>query len=238
MLFRLAFVQITVGGCCDLIAQCSLVRIYHCTYHQSHSSKSSKDLPLLDGVGWKYRRDYHPFFLGNHIHKSINYLRLISRLQFTASSYLLSVNRRIDILQGGPCYAPWGTTPLRTALAASMVVNFLVTGLIVFKILKVFLELKATSVERMMGSLSSTGSTKLRHIIFMVIESGRHGVVCHLPGSRRDYQPVVLQAMQATLGLIIAEDFVIVIHQMFNVIIISVHFFFIFFLFYWWHLLG
>ena len=83
-----------------------------------------------------------------------------------------------------------------------------------------------------MGSLSSTGSTKLRHIIFMVIESGRHGVVCHPPGLRRDYQPVVLQAMQATLGLIIAEDFVIVIHQMFNVIIISVHFFFIFFLFY------
>ena len=42
---------------------------------------------------------------------------------------------------------------------------------------------------------------------------------------------IVLQAMQAPLGLIVVEDFVIVIHQMFNVIIISVHFFFIFFCF-------
>ena len=51
MLFRLAFVQITVGGCCDFIVQCTLVRIYYCTYHQSYSSRSSKYLPLLDGVG-------------------------------------------------------------------------------------------------------------------------------------------------------------------------------------------
>ena len=51
LLFRLLFVQITINGCCDLIAQCSLVRINHCTYHLFYSSKSSKDLPLLDHVG-------------------------------------------------------------------------------------------------------------------------------------------------------------------------------------------
>jgi hypothetical protein len=50
-----------------------------------------------------------------------------------------------------------------------MAVNTLVTGLIVFKILKVFLNLKTTSVERILGS---SGGTKLRHIIFVIIESG------------------------------------------------------------------
>ena len=59
-----------------------------------------------------------------------------------------------------------------TGFIVSMVVNALVTGLIVFKILKVFLEVKATSVERTLGSLSSTGGPKLRHIIFIIIESG------------------------------------------------------------------
>jgi hypothetical protein len=58
-----------------------------------------------------------------------------------------------------------------TSFALSIAVNTLVTGLIVFKILKVFLEVKAvtTSVERTLGT---TGGTKLRHVIFIIIESG------------------------------------------------------------------
>jgi hypothetical protein len=53
----------------------------------------------------------------------------------------------------------------------SMAVNTLVTGLIVFRILKVFLQVKAatTSTERILGS---GGGTPLRHIMFVVIESG------------------------------------------------------------------
>ena len=68
--------------------------------------------------------------------------------------------------------APWGNTLTLTGLATFMVVNALMTGLIVFKILKVFLEYKPSSVERKLGSLSSTEGTKLRHIIFITIESG------------------------------------------------------------------
>ena len=58
-----------------------------------------------------------------------------------------------------------------TSLALSMVVNTLVTGLIVFKILKVFLTANAltTSAGRTLGT---TGDTKLRHVIFIIIESG------------------------------------------------------------------
>ena len=57
-----------------------------------------------------------------------------------------------------------------------MAVNTLVTGMIVFKILKVLLEVKAaTNLDQgTWGSLKSTGggSTRLRYIIFVIIESG------------------------------------------------------------------
>ena len=51
----------------------------------------------------------------------------------------------------------------------SMTVHATVTGLIVFRILQVFLGNKPTSVERTLGS---TGGTTLQHIIFVIIESG------------------------------------------------------------------
>ena len=106
-----------------------------------------------------------------------------------------------------------------------MVVNSLATGLIVFKILKVFLEVKATSVERTLGSLNSTGGPKLRSII--IIESGValfaiqlvHVVIGSL---------VQLQADSPSVGLQIALNFVISIHQALNVIMRSVHFYFFF----------
>ena len=58
-----------------------------------------------------------------------------------------------------------------TSLVLSMVVNALVTGLIAFRILKVFLEVNATmtSVERTLGS---RGGTKFQHAIFVIVESG------------------------------------------------------------------
>ena len=54
-------------------------------------------------------------------------------------------------------------------LAISMTVNALVTGLIVFRLSKVFLEVRAASNERILGATS--GDT-LRAIIFILIESG------------------------------------------------------------------
>ena len=54
-----------------------------------------------------------------------------------------------------------------------MAVNTLVTGLIVYKILKVFLEVRSLSGELTLGSMSSTsGNNKLRNILFIIIESG------------------------------------------------------------------
>ena len=42
MLISITTVQAVVSGCCDLITQCTLVRINHCIYHPFYSPKSSK----------------------------------------------------------------------------------------------------------------------------------------------------------------------------------------------------
>ena len=107
-----------------------------------------------------------------------------------------------------------------TSLAETMTVNALVTGLIVFRILTVFLEVKtgSTSVER---TLDSTGGTKLRHIIFVIIESGMMLLVIQLLG----LVFWVRAPLTANDSVTIALDYLVVITEMFNVIIRSVLFF-------------
>ena len=80
----------------------------------------------------------------------------------------------------------------------------LVTGLIVFKTIKVFLEIKATSVER---TLCSTKGIELRHIIFIIIESGM--------------ALFVSQLLRSALVNYIFDYIVSGINKMFNVIIRS-----------------
>ena len=127
---------------------------------------------------------------------------------------------------GDGIYA-WGNMLAQTSFAASMVVNALVTGLIVFKILKVFLEVESTSssAEQTLGSLNSTGGPKLRRIIFIIIESGMalfaiqlvHLVITIL---------LLLEGSRTPLSLAITLDLVAPAHLMLNVIIRSVHFYF------------
>ena len=124
----------------------------------------------------------------------------------------------------------WGDNLILTGLIVSMVVNVMVTGLIVFKVLMVFLEIKATvtSIERTLGTLSTTGGPKLRHIIFIIIESGMALSAIQLV--RVVISSLIkLQAMPTPRSFQIALDFVIAIHEMLNVIIKSV-----FYLFYYY----
>ena len=88
----------------------------------------------------------------------------------------------------------------------------------------VFLEVnKATSVDRTLGSLSSTGGPKLRHIIFIIIESGMALFAIQLVR-------VMISSLEEVRGpptppnFQIPLNFVIYIHQALNVIIRSVHF--------------
>ena len=116
--------------------------------------------------------------------------------------------------------ADWAIKVTLTSLALSMAVNTLVTGLIVFRILKVFLEVNAISVERTLGSARDN---KLQHVIFIIIESGMALFVAQLVC-------VVLSilAIQEVPDPVNSYYFELVsgIHQMFNVIIKSVHFYF------------
>jgi hypothetical protein len=98
-----------------------------------------------------------------------------------------------------------------TSYVASMVVNALVTGLIVFKILKVFLEVKAASVEQTLGT---TEGTKLRHVIFIIIESGMALLAIQVVRVVINFLPLPNNTN--------IPDFVVVTHQMFNVIMRSV----------------
>ena len=80
-----------------------------------------------------------------------------------------------------------------TALAATMTVNTLVTGLIVFKILKWFWEFKRT-----LGSSSSAaGRPNYQHIAFIIIESGMALFATHLV---RIVISILLEATQLTYG--------------------------------------
>jgi hypothetical protein len=104
-----------------------------------------------------------------------------------------------------------------TGFAVSMAVNALMTGLIVFQILKVFLEVNRIVVEL---TLDSTGGTKLRHAIFVIIESGMALFAIQL--IRIVFSVIQVSSHLPVYGIIL--EYVIVIHEMLNVTIKSVHF--------------
>ena len=110
----------------------------------------------------------------------------------------------------------WPNTVGITGLAASMAVNALMTGMIVFKILKAT-GVKPTSVERTLGS---TEDNKFRHIIFIIIESGMALFAIQLVRFVLQFIISLPLDSEQQLRLDVAIDFVTVINQMLNVIII------------------
>jgi len=107
---------------------------------------------------------------------------------------------------------PGGDPMTLTSYILSMAVNTVVTGLIVFRILKVFLQVKAatTSTERALGS---GGGTPLRHIIFVIIESGMALFAIQLVRLVITYMPPVPERPDLPQ---IALNFIIGINEMFN----------------------
>ena len=107
----------------------------------------------------------------------------------------------------------WGTRLVLASLVTSMTVNALVTGLIVFRIFKVFREVRSviTSEEK---SLGITGGTKLRSVIFIIIESGM--VLFAIQLARVIVTTTQIEAWYD------AFEFIVGIHVMVNVIISSV----------------
>ena len=100
-----------------------------------------------------------------------------------------------------------------------MAVNTLVTGMIVFKILKVTRVIRPTSIEQTLGS---TRGNDFRHIIFIIIESGM--ALFAIQVVRVVLVIIPVPAVEVPLFMPV-QAFVIGINQMLGVIIIiSVHF--------------
>jgi len=75
----------------------------------------------------------------------------------------------VFIVQDQPVFPDWSSILVVTSLALSMTVNALVTGLIVFRIFKVFREVKTTADDQIVGV---TGGSTLRRVMFILLESG------------------------------------------------------------------
>ncbi|KAF8817015.1 hypothetical protein BYT27DRAFT_7247886 [Phlegmacium glaucopus] len=131
---RISFLQTTVFGCCDFIAQSIL--IYRCW------------------IVW-----------GCHIHVVI----LPSILAVAYLVIWLISSSFLSILSGQVVEPDWANKMVLAALGISMTVNALVTFLIVFNIFRVYREIGSTSDDQ---SLGATGGSKIRTVIFIIIESG------------------------------------------------------------------
>ena len=118
----------------------------------------------------------------------------------------------------------YGEILFTTGLAASMAVNTLVTGMIVFRIFKVTGARPSNSIERTSGV---TGGNKLRHVMFIIIESGMALFAVQLVRVLLVFIPVRVKHWQQELFLIAGNNIAITFNQMLNVIIIrSIHFYF------------
>ena len=116
-----------------------------------------------------------------------------------------------DYTNSSPSY--WQNVLITTAFTASMAVNTLVTGMIVFRILK-DTGVRHTSVEQTLGS---TGGNKFRHIVFIIIESGMALLAIKVV---RIVLGFIQAPVEQELFLDAAHNISIVIDQMLNVIII------------------
>ena len=108
----------------------------------------------------------------------------------------------------------WGNILALTSLTASMTVNALVTGLIVFKIFQVFREVEVNTASTGESSGFITGR-KLRSIIFIIIESGMALFAIQVAG-------LVFTVLASTDVEADSENLIICIHEMLNVIASSV----------------
>ena len=106
-------------------------------------------------------------------------------------------------------FPEWGHLASVTSIAMSLAVNALVTGLIVFKMFKVYWEVKPLYSH----TFGPPGGSKLRGIIFIILESGMALFTIQLA-----YLVVSILPTQAAL---VADQPILSIQRVLNVIISS-----------------
>ena len=141
------------------------------------------------------------------------YLDLLPDLNLLPLGIWLAAIGGIFIVDDNTLQTLWGDIAIITSVAFSMAVNALVTGLIVYKIFKVFqtVQQNSTSAEK---SLGVVGGRKYRSVIFVIIESGIALFAIQL-------LRVILSipAFFNSIPIGVALEYIIVIHEMLNVII-------------------
>ena len=131
--------------------------------------------------------------------------------------WIASGTAPLSIVQGQYFAPAWSDFLSLTGLTLSMTVNALVTGLIVFRILKVFREVKTATADDQ--NLGVTGGSTLRRVIFILIESGMALFSIQLA---RLVVTIVLTVTPDPVYALAAYELIFAIHQMLNVIIRSV----------------
>ena len=119
---------------------------------------------------------------------------------------------QLSIVQGQYYFPEWSNTLGIAGLALSMTVNALVTGLIVFRVFKVFREVKIATADDQTSGV--TGGSTLQHVIFIIIESGMALLSIQLAR--------VVATIVITDPAYDAFTIIVGIHGMLNVIIRSV----------------
>ena len=122
--------------------------------------------------GYSIRVVIAPSFLAFAFSGTLIYLHSLTdfNLCFLAI-WIASGSTPASFVQGQIYVAEWRTNALQAAgLTLSIIVNALVTGLIVFRIFKVFQEVKTATVDNHISGV--TGGSTLRRVIFIITESG------------------------------------------------------------------
>ena len=122
------------------------------------------------------------------------------------------------IVQGQVSVSEWSKTLTIAGLAMSMTVNALVTGLIVFRVFKVFQEVKTSTADDQI--LRVTGGSTLRRVIFIIIESGM--ALFSIQLARLVMVAAIVNNTMDAATALDAYFFIVSIHAMLNVIIILV----------------
>lgn len=172
---------VTISGFCDFTTQSILVRTLNlqlaCLSMLSlwfnWFIQIFEDLPLLDCVGSKYPCRDHSLSSSIHILRSVNltlFTGFKSNLPVLCLAIWIAGVSSTYISSNKLLVAPqWANTANRILPAIPLIVNGVVTGLIVFKIFKVFQGIEMISNEQ---HLSAAGGRKLWSVIFALVESG------------------------------------------------------------------
>ena len=169
-------IQVIVFACFDFIAQFILVRTTDQSLLSIYfiQSNSSKDISLLYYLAFQHSCCDSSFTPSIRILRFIKFSSFTDWFRFYGSLviWIAAGTAPLSVIEDQIAVPEWSATLTTTGLTLSMIVNALVTGLIVFKIFKVFKEVKAslsTADEQILGV---TGGSTLRRVMFIVIESG------------------------------------------------------------------